>query len=314
MVITNQNDAPMLISWQFELNQDAAFPGTLIGTLLAKDEDLGDVVTFSIQTPGPYDSLIELDEVSGAVSVISTGESSVCFPTELSSVLRCGNQLGMFDRSGPSGSVVVFPTGTLVVPIFLNDSSGEVVSGNISIKVIPSGAALFLGFTTLPATGLSTAGGDYLVGQASNLIGSLPVMATYSRSDLSLSFTTTVRSIVCAIMDVWPSLESVGVDSQNCSVLSVSSFACYSVPGVGSNLVWSLYYGGALVPVGQTVGPTVTSYLPPTISSVTALSSLPLSQLRTTGADFVLISGKGACPVIGLVSGVPLKGMCCFIE
>jgi hypothetical protein len=73
----------------------------------------------------------------------------------------------------------------------LNDSH-VIVPGNISIKVIPSGAALFLGFTTLPSTGLVTMGGDYLIGQASNLIGNLPVMATYGRSDLNLSLTTSV--------------------------------------------------------------------------------------------------------------------------
>jgi hypothetical protein len=79
VVITNQNDPPGLATWQFELNQDAAFPGALIGTLVATDEDLGDVVSFSIQYPGPYDSLIELDEVSGAVSVASTGTLSCAY-------------------------------------------------------------------------------------------------------------------------------------------------------------------------------------------------------------------------------------------
>ena len=79
-----------------------------------------------------------------------------------------------------------------MIPITATDNVGAVVSGSLSIKVIPAGSSLFLGFTSMPADGFSTAGGDAVVIAGTNFIGLPSVNATYARADLGLSYTTSV--------------------------------------------------------------------------------------------------------------------------
>lgn len=191
----------------------------------------------------------------------------------------------------------MFPTGTFNVPIVVNDTYGFSVLGNMTIQVIPAGSPIFQGFSSTPSAGFSTSGGDLVQIAAANLIGTSSLNATYQLSSptLNISYATTVCT-------GWPCfLNLVGIHHscflQNCTVLSSSSAQCYTVPGVGSGLSWTLSFGGSSIAIGQTVGPTAISYNPPVITGVTRASgSGGLSSLRTIGGDVIVVTGTNFGP------------------
>lgn len=72
----------------------------------------------------------------------------------------------------------------------------------------------------------------------------------------------------------------------------MTSFSCDTVAGVGTNLGWSVYYNGNMLPVGTTVGPTVTSYQGPSIQSIMSVGPTVMSALRTVGGDQIVLDGQ----------------------
>lgn len=79
------------------------------------------------------------------------------------------------------------------------------------------------------------------------------------------------------------------VDLQNCSVQSSNIILCYTVPGVGLNLVWSITYNGAVLTLGSGSFTTTMSYNPPVIYGVT--SSAGAAGFDTIGGQTVTIDG-----------------------
>ena len=74
------NDPPVIVASSFDLNQDSSFPNTVIGTILASDQDAGSTVTFAKQAPDTTALLVTLAS-TGVVSVANVGTALafLCF-------------------------------------------------------------------------------------------------------------------------------------------------------------------------------------------------------------------------------------------
>ena len=65
---------PVVVAWYFELSQEFAYPGYVIGSVYAVDPDVGDIVSYSVQPPGLAASQLTLDPDLGTITIAGDGE------------------------------------------------------------------------------------------------------------------------------------------------------------------------------------------------------------------------------------------------
>jgi hypothetical protein len=281
IIVSDVNEQPSMTNTSVTIAFSSLAPGLTVTTLAASDPDTAPGLQYSIVSPDSF-PLFVINSNSGVVSLVNT-------------------------------TAAVTLAGTTVLSVRVTDAGGLWMSTTVTVTVLPMGTPQFGGVVS-STLNLPTAGGSELLMQGDNFAAGSNITARYGNDamkTLNLTYTTSVRSVLCFSIVCWPVCQCcccccccccVVLFRQLCSVLSAVLVSCTTTPGVGLQHILSLYSNNVLMQ--SSVGVQYVSYIAPTITSATATTAPSTSLLATVGGDTVVIRGTNFAPSCALASAM----------